>query len=43
MDKIYRPYWEVDPDVPEDLKTSEVSKEIENARFRLAKTLQLDC
>ncbi len=40
LNYAYRPYWEVDPDVPEELKTSEVSTEIENARFRLAEAYE---
>jgi hypothetical protein len=40
LNYAYRPYWEVDPDVPEELKISEVSKEIENARIRLAEAYE---
>jgi hypothetical protein len=40
LNYAYRPYWEVDPDVPEELKTSEVSVDIENARFRLAEAYE---
>ncbi|WP_069470187.1 hypothetical protein [Candidatus Marithrix sp. Canyon 246] len=40
LNYAYRPYWEVDPDVPEELKTSEVSTDIENARIRLAETYE---
>jgi hypothetical protein len=40
LNYAYRPYWEVDPDVPEELKTSEVSTDIENARLRLAEAYE---
>ncbi len=40
LNYAYRPYWEVDPDVPEELKTSEVSTAIENARIRLAEAYE---
>jgi hypothetical protein len=40
LNYAYRPYWEVDPSVPEELKTSEVSVDIENARLRLAETYE---
>ena len=40
LNYAYRPYWEVDPDVPEELKASEVSTGIENARLRLAEAYE---